>query len=41
MMGYQLSCFVHQDDQEAIEKRLRDYAAQGNCLKDLDPLHLS
>jgi hypothetical protein len=30
MMGYQLSCFVHQADQEAIEKRLSDFAKQGN-----------
>ncbi|XP_046657851.1 neuronal PAS domain-containing protein 2-like [Daphnia pulicaria] len=28
MMGYQLSCFVHQADQEAIEKRLSDFAKQ-------------
>lgn len=36
MMGYQLSCFVHQADQDAIEKRLSAFAAQGNylaCLK--------
>lgn len=29
MMGYQLSYFVHQADQEAIEKRLGGFAAQG------------
>ena len=30
MMGYQLSSFVHQDDQSAIEKRLNGFAAQGS-----------
>ena len=29
MMGYQLSCFVHQADQDAIEKRLGAFATQG------------
>ncbi|XP_057381265.1 neuronal PAS domain-containing protein 2-like [Daphnia carinata] len=28
MMGYQLSCFVHQADQDAIEKRLSAFATQ-------------
>ncbi len=29
MMGYQLSCFVHHQDQDAIEKRLSAFATQG------------
>lgn len=33
MMGYQLSCFVHQADQDAIEKRLSAFASQGIILE--------
>jgi len=40
MMGYQLSGFIHQDDQAAIEKRLNGFAAQGNCERDMKTLNM-